>query len=686
MEEILALKRELAAVQEEDTTHRLSERNCVEIIMKLVKLGLLDIIYTTNGKEFVTPQKLSLELQDELLSAGGRLSLADAQPLLNVDISHIEKAAADIVLNDPEVFLINGELITAWHLDGVVEEVLSHTLPGAGGKVSMATLAVQVFNLPVPITEEAIKTRLLSRNNRPAAKLKHGILFTAAYEETQLARIRGVLAGVTRPISTGELINIYGFDEGMMEEALPRFLQEKRLVGSLRGREYVPLAFNRTQRECLDRFFAQNGFLEFERARKMQVYRPLEFIRQSFPHAILVGKQLVVAESVLRELEGQVEECILLRGWLDVLSVLPPVLSSSSSEAALLLAECRCVGAKREQGALAVAGVYAVSKAFLHDLLREMEAPIKARAVERQQQQQGKIEDGEGVAEVSYEGGGKKSTKSRIDKSAPGAVAVSFTTSEIAAIILSWHQTLDAYPALTTALAHELQPEVDKLFSTQTAAATVAAAAAAAQLTASMTIGGEGGGGGVATARRQAQKDFEKELESATMIIQLLAKGVKATSFVSEEDRREMTFFILKSRGAQLADLISRQASTLHDVPYTALPSIPPSSSSLLPSASFPCITVEQRNVFKSELPKPLGDALVNVWTLIVKGKAKEKKNSTNPDKNTHQKIAAKSAAAPAAPAPLDDLCESLLSQVLPALDAVPRKLDKKKEKKMVRC
>ncbi len=719
MDEILALQRELAAVQEEDTTYRLSERNCMEIIMKLVKLGLLDIIYTTNGKELITPQQLSLELQDELLSAGGRLALADAQPLLNVDISHIEKAAAGLVINDPELLLINGELIAAWHLDGVVEEVLSHTLPGAGGKVSVATLAAQMFNLPVPITEEAIKTRLLSKSNQLKAKLKHGVLFTAAYEETQLARIRGVLAGVTRPISTGELINIYGFDEGVMEEILPRLLKENVLVGSLRGREYVPLAFSRTQRECLEGFFAQNGFLEFERARKMQVYRPLEFIKQSFPDAFLVGKQLVVAASVLRELEGQVEGCILLRGWLDVLSVLPPVFSSSSSEAALLLAECRCVGPEREKGAVAIAGSYAVSKAFLHDALKEMESPTKARALE-QQQQQGIKGDGGGVDEILDECGRKKGSKSQVGKSAAGAAAASFPTAEIAATILSWHPPLEAYPSLTTALARELQSEVNQLFSTHLAAAV--AAAAAAQLAASMTVGGEGGGGGEATARRQAQRDFEKELESATMTIQLLAKGVKLTSFASEEDEREMTLFILKSRGAQLADLVSQQVSTLHDIPYTALPSIPPSSSSLPPSASFPCITLEQRNVFKRVLPKPLGDALVSVWTLIVKGKAKKKKDS---DKKTHKKEAASATAAAGAAAaaaaagaaavgeagaagvggvrgggaadkskasttataaPLDDLCESLLSQVLPALDAIPRKLDKKAEKKLVCC
>lgn len=51
--------------------YRLSERNCVEIVQKLVHLKLVDVIYTTDGKEYLTPQELSKEIREELQVRGG---------------------------------------------------------------------------------------------------------------------------------------------------------------------------------------------------------------------------------------------------------------------------------------------------------------------------------------------------------------------------------------------------------------------------------------------------------------------------------------------------------------------------------------------------------------------------------------------------------------------------------------
>jgi hypothetical protein len=38
-----------------------------------LKEKLLDVIFTTDGKEYVTPQQLSREIQDELYVNGGKI-------------------------------------------------------------------------------------------------------------------------------------------------------------------------------------------------------------------------------------------------------------------------------------------------------------------------------------------------------------------------------------------------------------------------------------------------------------------------------------------------------------------------------------------------------------------------------------------------------------------------------------
>ena len=70
------LMAELDAVQAEETKHKLSERNCVEILQTLIKSGLLrGLMYTLDGKEYLTPEQLKREVRYELQVAGGRVSL-----------------------------------------------------------------------------------------------------------------------------------------------------------------------------------------------------------------------------------------------------------------------------------------------------------------------------------------------------------------------------------------------------------------------------------------------------------------------------------------------------------------------------------------------------------------------------------------------------------------------------------
>jgi len=49
----------------------LSERNCIEIVQRLVELKLLEVIHTTDGKEYLTPNELGKEIREELVVRGG---------------------------------------------------------------------------------------------------------------------------------------------------------------------------------------------------------------------------------------------------------------------------------------------------------------------------------------------------------------------------------------------------------------------------------------------------------------------------------------------------------------------------------------------------------------------------------------------------------------------------------------
>jgi hypothetical protein len=49
---------------------RLSERNCVEVVSLLLEKGLIDLVFTTDGKEYLTNDQLRREIEDELFVQG----------------------------------------------------------------------------------------------------------------------------------------------------------------------------------------------------------------------------------------------------------------------------------------------------------------------------------------------------------------------------------------------------------------------------------------------------------------------------------------------------------------------------------------------------------------------------------------------------------------------------------------
>lgn len=51
---------------------RLSERNCIEIVNKLIAQKQLEVVHTLDGKEYITPAQISKEMRDELHVRGGR--------------------------------------------------------------------------------------------------------------------------------------------------------------------------------------------------------------------------------------------------------------------------------------------------------------------------------------------------------------------------------------------------------------------------------------------------------------------------------------------------------------------------------------------------------------------------------------------------------------------------------------
>lgn len=56
----------------------------MELVLKLQQMGLLDteLLYTINGREYLTIDQLRTEVQSLVRAAGGRIAVVRAQPPL----------------------------------------------------------------------------------------------------------------------------------------------------------------------------------------------------------------------------------------------------------------------------------------------------------------------------------------------------------------------------------------------------------------------------------------------------------------------------------------------------------------------------------------------------------------------------------------------------------------------------
>lgn len=50
---------------------------------------MLEVVFTSDGKEYITPDHLEREVQDELCVNGGRVNLVEVSKTLNVDLSMV---------------------------------------------------------------------------------------------------------------------------------------------------------------------------------------------------------------------------------------------------------------------------------------------------------------------------------------------------------------------------------------------------------------------------------------------------------------------------------------------------------------------------------------------------------------------------------------------------------------------
>ncbi|MED6236034.1 E3 UFM1-protein ligase 1 [Ataeniobius toweri] len=329
-EEIRRLAADFQRAQFADTVQRLSERNCIEIITKLVQDKKLDVVHTLDGKEYITPAQISREIRDELYVHGGRINIVDLQQIINVDWVHVENRASDIAKSDKGVQLVLGQLIDDAYLDRLAEEV-NDKLQEAG-LITIAELC-KSYDLPGDFLTEELLKRLGKLIQGEMDQYNRGVIFTRAFVARHKARIRGLFSAVTRPTPVSSMIAAFGFQEHLLYTVLEELVNSGRLKGSVVGGRqdkavYIPDIYARTQNAWVDSFLQQNGYLEFDALLRLGIPDPSSYIKKRFKsNKLLFLRAACVGQALVDQVEASVEEAVNSATWTDLQSVLPSCLS-----------------------------------------------------------------------------------------------------------------------------------------------------------------------------------------------------------------------------------------------------------------------------------------------------------------------------------------------------------------------
>ncbi|KAG5326650.1 UFL1 ligase, partial [Pseudoatta argentina] len=379
-EEVKRLAADFQKAQLSSTLQKLSERNCIEIITTLVENKLLDIIFTNDGKEYVTSQHLRKEIKDELYIHGGKISLVNLAQILNVNLSQITKAVTEIEKHNKGLKVILGQLIDKSYISKIAEEINDKLVQH--GCINVAELTL-TYNLPSDF--------LLSVVEKELGKIIHAIqdsqdpkiFYTESFIARNKAKIKGALSAITKPTLLSAILGQCGVPERIFFSILDSLQEVKQVPGVVTGKQsgnsiYIPIIYSKSQNEWVENFYKQNGYLEYDALTRLGISDPSGFVKRHFPNENMVFlKSVAVGTVVTDQVDANIEEVIATGSFIDLYPLLPSVFSDEDAELVIKLAT-----KKIRVNVHIFAKTVIVSEAFLQTLTKSLETVAEQKTRE----------------------------------------------------------------------------------------------------------------------------------------------------------------------------------------------------------------------------------------------------------------------------------------------------------------
>lgn len=217
----------------------------------LLDKKLLDLIFSSDGKEYLTPSQLVSDIKSELYVSGGRINLVDLAKVIGVDLAHINAHINDVLKGQKDIHLVLGQLIDSTFITkiaGEINEKLSQQ-----GQINVNDLTIQ-YDLPADFLQQIIEKNLDKLIFGKQDKNDPRIFFTESFIARTKAKIRGALGGLTRPTSVATILTHLEITEKLFFSLFDQTCTFGSLTSRLAGAQYIPNVYARSQVNAFNLF------------------------------------------------------------------------------------------------------------------------------------------------------------------------------------------------------------------------------------------------------------------------------------------------------------------------------------------------------------------------------------------------------------------------------------------------
>ena len=266
MADLNALKNQFMALQKNKSSFKLSERTVVEIVMKVINRGKVNLLHTTSGKEYVVDGKANIEIINEIKKRK-RVTTFELSSYLELPIAVIEKKVDELIKKNKNYLLIDGKIMTKEYLDKITQEINDIVIKE--GSASLAEISNK-YDLSIDFLKNFLREKINEGNLN--AKLFPTRIITDYYIQNQIKKIRPLLLANINPISISKILSKYpDIDDLLIEQNINTLIENGQVKGSFISKEYENALYSKAQENYIIGELNQNNFIDYSKLKNIGI-------------------------------------------------------------------------------------------------------------------------------------------------------------------------------------------------------------------------------------------------------------------------------------------------------------------------------------------------------------------------------------------------------------------------------